>query len=201
MQFSAKPSRNASVRGKRAPVYAEVVSRYAQDMMMQQTDTNGGQTLNPDELQKGQPVYDQQGKEYVVLSDPSQDNGSDQKILMPSDQSGSGVPQGVTTVDNSDLASQYQMTSPQTDQKIQSHRADVHMNLPAGYGGKASPSKEKDASGLRVGQEGYVDIMNSIRDMVDAGYDTVDVILNIGELYDRDMGERVLQEARERGIL
>jgi len=198
MEISAKPSRSASVRGNRTSVYAEVVSRYAQDMMMQQTDTNGGQNLNPDELQKGQPVYDQQGKEYVVLSDPSQDNGSDQQILMPSDQSGSGVPQGVTTVDDSDLASQYQMTSPTTEQKIQSA---VHMNLPAGYGDKASPSKEKDASGLRVGQEGYVDIMNSIRDMVDAGYDTVDVILNIGELYDRDMGERVLQEARERGIL
>lgn len=58
---------------------------------------------------------------------------------------------------------------------------------------------EEDA--LRIGESGYTEVMGDIRAMVDAGYSTIDVVLNIGELYPRDLGERVLSEARKKGIL
>ncbi len=61
--------------------------------------------------------------------------------------------------------------------------------------------KKDDDFEYSIGQAGYVDIMNDIRDMLDAGYQTVDVILNIGERYPREQGEQVLEEARRQGIL
>lgn len=81
-------------------------------------------------------------------------------------------------------------------------QADIKGDLPADYTPKGGPNdKKRDTSGLRIGQDGFVEIMNSIEAMVDAGYNTVDVVLNIGEMYPRDLGERVLAEARQRGIL
>lgn len=58
---------------------------------------------------------------------------------------------------------------------------------------------EKDE--INIGQTGFVDIMNSINDMVGHGYETVDVILNIGERFPRDQGQKVLEEARRQGVL
>jgi hypothetical protein len=271
-------------------VYDEVLARYAQNLSTETVtpgSQNDSQTMDPSQLQPGQPVYSPEGKEFVVLNNPA---GESQKVVMPSDQQGSQLPQGVTTVDDTELSSEYTLTSPSTETKIQSSRrrmyagreplintqepdeleeitdmdddrpglqtctiyrfgktvqivwgdggtetftaytedaahgdfvdfverfrenyvkktalrAEVHMNLPAGYAtsiSTAEGSKSKESAGLRIGQEGYVDIMTSIQDMVEAGYDTVDVVLNIGELYPRDIGERVLEEARERGIL
>lgn len=63
------------------------------------------------------------------------------------------------------------------------------------------PALGSEEDALRLGEPGYTDIMNSIRDMVDAGYSTVDVMLTIGEVYPREIGQRVLSEARERGVL
>lgn len=247
-------------------VYSEVLEKYAQDLS-NETVTPGSQTdsqtMDPSQLQPGQPVYSPEGKEFVVLNNPA---GETQKVIMPSDQQGSQLPQGVTTIDDTELSTEYQLTSPSTETKIQSSKdlgyglcrvcgstvvnrcrcssrivhtvdslrrghgdecinghqvsgdlaidssgrkvslkktAAEHMNLPSGYAKSISTGegKKTETAGLRIGQEGYVDIMTSIQDMVEAGYDTVDVVLNIGELYPRDIGERVLEEARERGIL
>ena len=41
----------------------------------------------------------------------------------------------------------------------------------------------------------------AIQDMKECGYDTVDIVLNIGEMFPRDIGERVLAEARRKGVL
>ena len=66
---------------------------------------------------------------------------------------------------------------------------------------ESGPGWGKEEDALRLGESGYADIMNDIRAMTEAGYSTVDVLLNIGELYPRDIGERVLSEARKRGVL
>lgn len=209
MQLKATPSRNAantrvSKWKARMSTYDEVIGKYAQDLSTE-TVTPGSQndstTMDPSQLQPGQPVYSPEGKEFVVLSNPA---GETQKVIMPSNQQGSQLPQGVTTVDDTELSSEYQLTSPATETKIQSRRRALErMDLPGDYAQSIStaPGAKAETTGLRLGQEGYVDIMTSIQDMVEAGYDTVDVILNIGELYPRDLGERVLEEARERGIL
>lgn len=63
------------------------------------------------------------------------------------------------------------------------------------------PGWDSEEDGLRFGESGYTEIMNDIKAMTEAGYQTVDVILNIGELYPRELGERVLSEARKRGVL
>lgn len=65
----------------------------------------------------------------------------------------------------------------------------------------SGPTLGEEEDALRLGEAGYVDIMNSIKDMVHAGYSTIDVLLNIGEMYPREIGQRVLSEARERGVL
>lgn len=175
MQLRATPSRLAVQGGRRKvrmSIYSSVISKYAQDLSTQtvtpgsQTDS---QTMDPSQLQPGQPVYSQEGKEYMVLSNPA---GESQKILMPSDQQGSGIPTGVTTVDDSELSTEYSLTSPDTEQKVSRKRSEVHMNLPGGYArsistGSSSPAKE--LQGLKVGQDGYVEVMNSIKDMVEAG--------------------------------
>jgi hypothetical protein len=59
--------------------------------------------------------------------------------------------------------------------------------------------EEEDA--LRFGEAGYTEIMNSIKDMLEADYEVIDIMLNIGELYPRELAQRVLSEARKRGIL
>jgi len=63
------------------------------------------------------------------------------------------------------------------------------------------PGWDSEEDMLRIGESGYTDVMNDIRALVDGGYSTIDVILNIGELYPRDLGERVLSEARKKGII
>jgi len=77
-----------------------------------------------------------------------------------------------------------------------------HMDISPwmGEGDRVQTPKEEEAL-LRIGEDGYGEIMQSIQAMVDCGYGTIDVILNIGELYPRDIGERVLAEARKKGIL
>ncbi len=58
-----------------------------------------------------------------------------------------------------------------------------------------------EADGFRFGESGYVEIMSDIKDMVEAGYAVVDILLKIGELYDREKATEVLEEARRQGIL
>jgi hypothetical protein len=63
-----------------------------------------------------------------------------------------------------------------------------------------SDSLKKDED-FSIGESGFVEVMKDIKDMLDTGYQTVDVILNIGERYPREQGEKVLAEARAQGIL
>lgn len=72
-------------------VFLEVIQKYAQD-------------LDPTALQVGQSVYDASGQEMIVIADPED---TTTKTLMPADQQGVSIPQGVTDVEEGELASQY----------------------------------------------------------------------------------------------
>jgi len=202
MQLFAKSSRiaRASRRTHRTTdlsIFRELAARYAQV-----TPTDPSVTLDPQALQTGQPVFDTEGSEWLVVGDPE---GTTDKVVMPADQQGADVPQGVTTVEDQELASTYTLQAPGGMQPM-ARRADTILdlempNFPARSSLETPMRMDNELDGLRVGQEGFVEIMTAIQDMQDCGYDTIDVVLNIGELYPRDIGERVLAEARRKGIL
>ncbi len=54
---------------------------------------------------------------------------------------------------------------------------------------------------MTLGESGAVDIIECIKDMVDEGYEVVDVILSVGEKFPKDQGMKVLEDARAEGIL
>ena len=58
-----------------------------------------------------------------------------------------------------------------------------------------------DSEGFRFGESGYIDIMEAIQQMVDNGYGVVDIMLSIGEQFDKAKATQVLEDARARGIL
>lgn len=59
----------------------------------------------------------------------------------------------------------------------------------------------EDLDGFKIGEPGYTEVINCIDGLVNDGYETVDIILKIGEEFPREMGERVLSDARSQGIL
>lgn len=59
----------------------------------------------------------------------------------------------------------------------------------------------EDIEELGPGESGYTDIMHDIKTMVAEEIPVVDLVLAIGEKYPRSMGEKVLADARSRGIL
>jgi len=199
MELHATPSRIARSLCRRArtvdySLFEELASRYAQEM----TDPGTGQALDPTQLQQGQPVYDQEGDEWLVVGNP---DDTTSKVVMPADQQGAQVPENVTTVEDAELASTYSLQPPTTARK-----ADIQMDMDPGEFRVLSPLEgpmrlSEETAGLRIGQEGYVDVITAIQDMKDCGYETVDIVLNIGEMYPRELGERVLAEARRKGIL
>lgn len=63
--------------------------------------------VDPNALQEGQSVYDQQGKEFVVLQN---DPASTDKVIMPKDQNGATTaPTDVNQVQNVDLANNFKL--------------------------------------------------------------------------------------------
>lgn len=78
-------------------VFADLATKYAQ------------QNLNPQDLQIGQQIYGPDGKAMQVIEDPTD---TTTKTLMPVDQQGSQTPQGVETVEDTDLAAQYNLQPP-----------------------------------------------------------------------------------------
>lgn len=67
------------------------------------------QNLDPQSLQVGQQVYTPEGEVMTVIENPAD---TTTKTLMPADQQGSQLPQGVQTVEDTDLASQYSLQPP-----------------------------------------------------------------------------------------
>ena len=83
-----------------ASIFEEFIHRNSQEQ--------AAQPLDPNQLQVGQNVYDQTTQEeYTVVED---DPSTTHKVLMPAGQQGtpvSGVPEGVKSVEDSELATSY----------------------------------------------------------------------------------------------
>jgi hypothetical protein len=86
-------------------------------------------------------------------------------------------------------------------------QADTIMDLTPGELAGGTPDlatsveKDKEADGFRIGQPGYMEIIDTIKEAKSLGYEAVDILLMLGEKYDRDFSERVLAEARRKGII
>ena len=61
--------------------------------------------------------------------------------------------------------------------------------------------QEEDNDGFCVGESGFVELMMDIQELVARGYGFVDIMLSLGERYDRTKVKAVLEEARKQGIL
>jgi len=250
------------------------------------------QAANPQQLQNGQSVWNAEGTEMLVLEDsPDQPH----KVVMPADQVGSPTPQGVVSVPDEDIASQYSIqdgvtnTGPELATTAnQKHtiedpyavdvveRADSWMRMGDGetnlenwhkmdkksqaeinwndlrdiigdistaievqdfqrvvegaedltdmilgnismpddtqvFGNKLSQLVEESFSeeplpddlpfSLPEGQAGFTEIMKEIEALRNQGFATVDIMLKIGENFDRDLAQRALDEAKYQGIL
>ena len=83
-------------------IFMDLTRKYAQE------DPSQTPAVDPDEVSIGQSVYDSSGKEFVVVED---DPGTTNKVLMPKQQTTTttGVPEGVQTVENAELQSQYSL--------------------------------------------------------------------------------------------
>lgn len=87
-------------------IFDAIIKKYSQAVT---TNPDGGQNLNPQQIQPGQTIYDPTGKELVVLeADPTKT----QKVLMPKDQQGKQIPEGVETLDDSAISTDYSVQNP-----------------------------------------------------------------------------------------
>lgn len=80
-------------------IFADLASKYAQ---VAPADPN--QNLDPNALQVGQQVYSPEGEAMTVVENPMDTTTT---TVMPADQSGTDVPEGVETLEESELAAQY----------------------------------------------------------------------------------------------
>ena len=80
-------------------IFADLATKYAQAAPV---DPN--QSLDPTQLQVGQQVYSPEGEAVTVVENPMDTTTT---TVMPADQSGTGVPEGVQTLEETELASQY----------------------------------------------------------------------------------------------
>ena len=91
---------------KRTPkslgVFAALIEKYSQAAPVEVD-------LDPMQVQPGQSVYDPTGKEYLIVED---DPTTTHKTLMPADQRGKDVPEGITTVEDSELSVDYSIQQP-----------------------------------------------------------------------------------------
>jgi len=82
-------------------IFADLASKYAQV-----TPPDPNQSLDPNQLQVGQQVYSPEGEAVTVVENPMDTTTT---TVMPADQSGTDVPEGVQTLEESELAAQYSL--------------------------------------------------------------------------------------------
>ena len=61
--------------------------------------------------------------------------------------------------------------------------------------------KKSQDEELKIGKPGYIEMIDTIQEMVDNGYSVVDIMLAVGEKFDREEATLIMNEAREIGIL
>lgn len=92
MQLSAKRSEYKR-EAKMPSLFNNLITRYAQEVVPQDD-----QPIDPNQLQVGQQVYDSEGKPQTVVQ-----NEQGELVTIPADQAGQTVPQGVKTLQPTEL--------------------------------------------------------------------------------------------------
>ena len=52
-----------------------------------------------------------------------------------------------------------------------------------------------------IGEPGFVDAINFVKDLAQEGYGVIDVLLNVNERFPKELGEKALNHARDKGWL
>lgn len=108
MQYSAQRRISRKTHKRKGKVmfdysiFEDLINKYAQV-----TPVDPNQSLDPNQLQVGQQIYSPQGDAAVVVENPMDTTTT---TVMPADQSGVDVPQGVETLEESELAAQYTLS-------------------------------------------------------------------------------------------
>jgi hypothetical protein len=66
---------------------------------------------------------------------------------------------------------------------------------------RSNESDEEVNFNYEIGEPGFVDAANYVKDLAGQGYGVVDILLNINERFDKELGEKVMNHARDRGWL
>ena len=102
-------SRPQKIATKKPPktlgVFEALIHKYSQTT----PENPAGTTMDPQAVQMGQSIFDPTGKEFIVVED---DPTTTYKTIMPKDQQGQQIPEGVTTVDDSELSVDYSVQQP-----------------------------------------------------------------------------------------
>jgi hypothetical protein len=107
---SLKARRNAKMS---LEIFHDLIDKYAQ-----MTPQNPNQNLDPNQLQVGQQVYSPTGDAMVVVENPMDTTTT---TVMPADQATTDVPEGVQTLEESELASQYTLQPNEATPAVTAH--------------------------------------------------------------------------------
>jgi len=118
MQRTAQtPQRRKSLKRKvtmkNYSIFADLATKYAQA-----APVDPSQGLDPSQLQVGQQVYSPEGTPMTVVENPQDTTTT---TVMPADQSGTDVPQGVETLEETELASQYSLQPNEATPAVTAH--------------------------------------------------------------------------------
>jgi len=114
MELYAKKS-NFKKENNMFGLFSNIINKYAQEDM----NTNPGMEnppVDPNTLQVGQQIYDQEGNSRTVIQ-----NQDGTITTMPTDQAGQQIPQGVETIDPNEKPDEYSTTPP--NQNVQARIA------------------------------------------------------------------------------
>ena len=157
-------------------VYESIIQKYAQDAQPK---------LDPKKVQPGETIFTPTGEDFTVL--PNETPGlTDEVMVMPVDQQGKPLPEGVKELTVSELSTF--TTQPPAGQGVQ--KAVV-----AGI-------EEEAIVDVSEGRDGYTSILSEVVGLADSGNEKGDIILALNEKTpDKDLLEGVLEDATDLGFI
>lgn len=120
--------------------------------------------VDPQGLQQGQSIYDNTGKEFVVLEN---DPANTQKVIVPKDQVGQKNPKDVKQVEQQELTTTYQIQPPTARRRFSDK---IEQKLKGGKGDKADINDfdlEQVLKGIKVEMEHTDDFMTALEIVTD----------------------------------
>ena len=143
------------------------------------------QKLDPQKIQPGETIFDPSGASFSIL--PTDNPGlTNEVMVMPTDQQGKPLPEGVEELDVSELSTF--TTQPPAGQGVQK--------------AVMASIEEEAIVDVSDGRDGYTSILSEVVGLADRGHEKGDIILALNEKTpDKDLLEGVLEDATELGFL